>query len=75
MCRYGTVCTGVLSHVAHIDTVSGGLKSREKDKTRGGGGHAAVSDCFVGTNSVAQLSARADGFNYFRLKLNRARRV
>lgn len=44
----------------------------EEEQTRGGG-HAAVIDCFVGTISVAQLDARADGFNYFRLNLNGAR--
>lgn len=49
---------------------------RTKQEVGGwGGGHAVAGDCFVGTNSVAQLCARADGFNYFRLKLNRARRV
>lgn len=54
------------------------LKAKKRTKQevgRSGGGHAAVSDCFVGTNSVAQLCAQADGFNYFRLKLNRARGV
>lgn len=62
---------GGLGRIACKGPVSGGLKWGEEEQTRGGG-HAAVIDCFVGTISVAQLDARADGFNYFRLNLNGA---
>lgn len=63
---------GGLGCIACKGLVSGSLKWVEEEQTRGGG-HAAVIDCFVGTISVAQLDARADGFNYFRLNLNGAR--
>lgn len=74
LCRYSRIFMGGLGRIACKGPVTGGRKWGEEEQTRGGG-LAAVIDCFVGTISVAQLDAWADGFNYFRLNLNGARGV